>query len=385
MRASEPHVAARHARTGDTSNASAVLAQLPHGTRDWKQVLSCLITLHNRSHARRDKRISFKTMHERGSFFFRFFEELRAHTDFEHVDPRCLKPRHIQAMVDRWVARELSTGTIHNYISYLHTFALWIDKAGLVQPVGFYVGVNSQRARRSEVATRDKSWSGNGVDIESILARLRQRCPYVAIEIEFGRLFGMRAKETIMLRPHEAVALLPGKAQMAGDAAESIESGQTHYLLIRHGAKGGRPRDVLIESEAQWDLLRRAQALVGPDQPLARPGYTLKQNLQHYFDVLKAVGVTQRQLGVTGHGLRHERSGDAYEDVTGVPPPVRGGMDVDPALDRLARERVAALLGHGRRAIVSCYLGRSAPRQDGGSPPGPAADDRPADPTGAAS
>lgn len=248
-----------------------MLARLPYGTRDWKQVLSCLIKLHNGSHARRDKRISFKTMQERSGFLFRFFEEIRGHTAFENIDPRCLKPKHIQAMVDRWVERDLSTGTIHNYISYLHTFASWIDKAGLVQPVEFYVGANSARARRSEVARRDKSWSGNGVAFEPTLSLIRQRCPFVAIEIEFGRLFGLRAKEMIRLRPHEAVASLPAAAQPNGGGVELIEPAQAHYLLIRHGAKGGRKRDVRIDSAEQWDLLRRASGCRQNEYLLSRP------------------------------------------------------------------------------------------------------------------
>lgn len=363
MRESLPIIAARHTSVGDSLNASAMLARLPHGTRDWKQVLSCLIALHNQRHARRDKRISFKTMQERGGFLFRFFEELRAHTAFENVDPRCLKPKHIQAMVDRWVDRGLSAGTIHNYISYLHTFALWIDKAGLVLPVAFYVGARSSLGRRSEVAERDKSWSGNGVVFESTVALVRQRCPYVAIELEFGRLFGLRAKEMAMLRPHEAVRSLPPSAHETKAGEKPVDPPCEHHLLIRHGAKGGRKRDVLIESEAQWELLRRAQAMVSPGQPLARPGYTLKQNLQHYFDVLKAVGVSQAQLGVTGHGLRHERSAEAYTEVAGSLPPVRGGACGDRALDHRARDQVAAMLGHGRRAITNCYLGQPVTRR----------------------
>lgn len=378
MRASLTATAASHLSVGDPSHASTLLARLPHGTRDWKRVLSCLIALNNRHHARRDKRISFKTMEERAGFLYRFFGELRGQTEFENIDPRCLKPKHIQAMVERWVERDLSTGTIHNYISYLHTFALWIDKAGLVQPVEFYVGTNSGRARRSEVATRDKSWSGNGVDFEQTLNLIRGRCPYVAIEIEFGRLFGLRAKETIMLRPHEAVASMPASSPPDETGQRPVEPAQAHYLLIRHGAKGGRKRDVLIESATQWELVRRARAMVSPGHALARTGYTLKQNLQHYFDVLKAVGVTQAQLGVTGHGLRHERAGEDYQEMTGAPPPVRGGAKVDPALDRQARDRVAAMLGHGRRAITCCYLGKPTPgpaqvRAPASSPAPPAA------------
>jgi hypothetical protein len=73
--------------------------------------------------------------------------------------------------------------------------------------------------------------------------------------------------------------------------------------------------------------------------------------------VLATIGITKKKSGVTGHGLRHQRFNDKYEEVTGEPSAVRGGKRVDPEIDRAARDHIAQIAGHGRRQIVSAYCG----------------------------
>jgi len=51
---------------------------------------------------------------------------------------------------------------------------------------------------------------------------------------------------------------------------------------------------------------------------------------------------------------------DAYEDVAGVPSPVRGGGPVSPERDRAARMAVSKLAGHARARAADAYLGQSA-------------------------
>ena len=45
--------------------------------------------------------------------------------------------RHIEAMVARWLERGLATAPIHNYLSFLRTFAGWIGKVGMVREPEF--------------------------------------------------------------------------------------------------------------------------------------------------------------------------------------------------------------------------------------------------------
>ena len=68
-------------------------------------------------------------------------------------------------------------------------------------------------------------------------------------------------------------------------------------------------------------------------------------------------GITQRKLGVTAHGLRHEALIDEFVAQTGQQPPVRGGVEVPAAAEQLAVSRLA---GHARKRASSAYLGSSA-------------------------
>ena len=106
-------------------------------------------------------------MVDRARFLVAFWRELRRKTKFNAVDPRQLNGRHVECMVARWLDRRLATATIHNYLSFLRTYAGWIGKPGLVRPPAYYVGADSPHAHRSYVATEDHSWTASNVDIEA--------------------------------------------------------------------------------------------------------------------------------------------------------------------------------------------------------------------------
>jgi integrase len=341
---------------GTLRDPQVVLAQLPIGTRDWRRALKALIDLHNYKHATKNKGVSFKTMHERASFLFRFFDDLHKLTKYKTLDPRSLATKHIEAMVRLWIERDLATATIHTYLSFLRTFGDWIGKRGLVRPVEYYVGTDSPHARRKQAAREDRSWSARDVDFAEVLERLQTLCPYVALQAEFSREFCMRPRETRQLRPHEAV--LPREQATRRDPDDL--SGATHYLRIKDGTKGGRPRDVPIETEVQWELIRRAQAIVVSGQYLGRPGRSLEANKRHYYRIMERAGITRSKRGVTPHGLRHQGANDKYQEIARAPSPVRGGTGIARALDREARQRVARVLGHNRIQVTNCYLGSSA-------------------------
>jgi len=62
---------------------------------------------------------------------------------------------------------------------------------------------------------------------------------------------------------------------------------------------------------------------------VAEPGRTLKQNLNRFDYIMGCVGLTKDGLGVTSHGLRHQRLNDLFEEVAGVPSPVRQMSEAD--------------------------------------------------------
>lgn len=353
---------------GSPADPETILRTLPPGTSDWTRVLGAILRLHNHLHSSRAKGVSFKTMLDRQRFLHRFFHDLRHETQFRDADPRGLSSRHVEAMVARWLEQGLATASLHNYLSFLRTFAGWIGKPGMVREPAHYFGGQSPHARRVQVATNDKSWTAHGVDIRSRIAEVTAIDPWVGLQLELCAAFGMRPKEARHFRPHAAV--IPRELADPRDAA--VFPGQEAFVRLRHGTKGGRPRDVPIASEAQREVLARAAAAVAPGAYVGRPGRTAQQNRDRFYYVLRRCGITRAASGVVAHGLRHQHANDAYEAQAGQPSPVRGGAGRSPQ-DKTARERTARLLGHNRPQVVSCYLGTARPASARHEPDGPGA------------
>ena len=331
----------------------------------WKRILQDTISAHNDRHASKPKSVSFKTQTERACSLFRCFKDLHA-LGYKIRNPYCLGGRHIRALMDDWTSPQprardatLSPAMIQSELSHLRTFAAWIGKPGLVLPAEAYVA-DPALVRRHQAATKDQSWRGNDVDADRLIEQIAAHDPWVGAELRLARAFGLRVKETVMLRPRPAE--IP-----AGTAIGPSGWTGPHLELLR-GTKGGRLRLVPIDTPAKRAALDAAQALVNSDaQYLADPERTLVQNLNRLHNVMKKFGVTQKALGVTPHGLRHEYAGDRYEAVAGVSPPVRGGAPPDPATDQGARLHVVTELGHSRLQIASAYLG--SPRAESDPPP----------------
>jgi integrase len=326
----------------------------------WKRILQDTISAHNDRHASKPKSVSFKTQTERACSLFRCFKDLHA-LGYKIRNPYCLGGRHVRALMDDWTSPQprardatLSPAMIQSELSHLRTFATWIGKPGLVLPAEAYVA-NPALVRRHQAATRDQSWRGNDIDADRLIERIAAHDPWVGAELRLARAFGLRVKEAVMLQPRLA-ELDPEQASKA--------SGWTGaHLEVLRGTKGGRLREIPIDTPDKRAALDAAQALVRLDaQYLADPERTLVQNLNRLRNVMKKFGVTQKALGVTPHGLRHEYAGDRYEAVAGVSPPVRGGARPDRAIDQRARLHVAGELGHSRMQIAAAYLG--SPRAD---------------------
>jgi integrase len=355
-----------HMAYNPSSPPETVLKSLPMGTHDFLRVLGALLALNNHQHSTKNKSVSIKTMQDRSRFYFGFFRELRHKTRYSNLDPRQLANRHIQAMVDRWLERGLSTATIHNYLSFLRTFAEWIGKPGMVQAPIHYVGAESTHAHRKQVATHDHSWTAYGVDVEALIAEVALVDEWCALQLELCYRFAMRPKEARHLRPH--MAILPREAANPRDAAAFPEC--ETFLRISFGTKGGRPRDVPIVDDAQRELLDRVMAAVAPGAFVGRPGFTADQNRTRFYYVMRCCGIAKSMRGIVPHGLRHQRANDVYEAESGVPSPVRGGH-ADPDADESARHRVSHMLGHSRSKPASSYIGPKPRRRGKGGGAGP--------------
>jgi len=347
-----------------------ILARYQPGKAPPLKVLEVLIKLFNTQHTALEKTVSHKTRQERAQFLRRFFRDLKQKAGFKTVpDPRNLGQKHIHAMVQVWQQDHLAPATIQTYLSFLRGLAMWMGKHGFVRKPGHY-GLSLEEYQRHESAQHDKSWNAQGIDAEAVIAAVCQFDRHVGASLRLMSALGLRRKESVQFRPFQHVMPfsetgLPENQQQAD-----------RYAWVK--GKGGRVRWIPLDSPGQLAALEFAQGVVdGPDAHMGDPRRDLKRNLRRLDYVLEKFGITLRKRGATGHGLRHEVLNDAYEDITGVPSPVRGGGPVSPELDKAARLAVSQLAGHARARAAGAYLGQSVVMRSktAGRPPEPNGDD----------
>lgn len=304
-------------------------------SKSWKASLADVLHTHNRVRSGGSV-ASHLTQQKRGDVLFAGFTKLRE-LGYRLEDVRQFKGRHMQALSEAWVKEGLRAATLQNYISTFRTFAGWIGKAGMVLRTENYVG--PEKARRTSINREDKSWSAKGVDPAAKIEQVHTIDLRVAIQLELQQVFKLRPSEAMQLRPHLA--------------------DRGHYLAINWGTKGGRSRVVDIATLEQRDVLNRAKTFATtPIASMCDPALTLKQAKGHYYRVMAKCGVTKVAAKITSYGLRHAGANDRYRELTGQDSPVRGGHEVDPELDRHARQVIAEELGHSRSHITTNYLGR---------------------------
>jgi len=356
-------VYARRSPAGSPKNPQNVLDTEPNGTRDWKRVLHCVLAIHNPEHSKLLKTVSQKTMLDRERFYFKFWDDLRFNTTFKDADPRVLTNRQVQAVANLWAERKLSVATVHNYLSFLRTYAAWIGRPGMVRDVATYFGADSHYVHRERTAKVDRSWIARCVEVEAKIREVTAYDPWVGMQLELCYRFGLRAKEARHFRPH--VAVISRELANPRDAQHFPDCKQ--FLRVRYGTKGGRPRDIPVQTPEQQELIERALQSVAPGHYVGAPGRTAVQNANRFYNVLRRFEITKAALGVTAHGLRHQHANDRYEELAGEPSPVRGGAGAGDA-DGAARMAVSSELGHGRVAITDAYLGKSLAQPRAKSP-----------------
>ena len=337
-----------------------ILARYQPGKTPPLKVLEVLIELFNTQHTSLEKTVSHKTRQERAQFLRRFFRDLKLKAKFKTVpDPRNLGQKHLHAMVQIWQQEHLAPATIQTYLSFLRGLAMWLGKHGFVRKPNQY-GLSLKEYQRHEYAQRDKSWSAQGIDADAVLAEVHKFDVHVGASLRLMQAMGLRRKESVQFRPFEHVMPF----SQTGLPLDQQQADQ--YAWVK--GKGGRVRWIALDNLERLAALEFAQSVVvSRDAHMGDPTKTLKRNLRRLDYTLKKFGITLRQHGATGHGLRHEVLNDAYEEITGVPSPVRGGTMVDPAVDRAARRAVARLAGHARIRSAGAYCGAILRR--------PAADD----------
>ena len=252
------------------------------------------------------------------------------------VDVKNLRPAHFRRLAGAMVERDYSAATMQKYFTHLARLCDWIGKPGMI---------GDPRQYFPDPKVYERHYAAPIVlpvpvlDVDAVLAAVYARDKRSGIWLEFCHLYGMRVTEALLFRPLER------------DTSESI------YF---RGAKGRRFRTVPIENDAQRDLLSRAKAMTpNKSASLIPRNQTLKQAKYRFRNVMRAVGLTRKDLGATPHTLRHGYARRLYKELVGQPCPAEGGTGegLSRQEDKEARLLIAERLGHSRESITCAYLG----------------------------
>src|SRR5439155_18715762 len=149
-----------------------------------------------------------------------------------HMNAHSLKPKHVEKLVERWLAERLSPGTIKNRMSALRWWVQKIGKENIIArsnaaydiPDRTYV-TNVSKARELAIAAIE------GIRTESI-----------KISLKLQAAFGLRREESIKIVP---------KMADRGD----------RLVLKDSWTKGGRTREIPIGTPDQRQLVEDAKAV----------------------------------------------------------------------------------------------------------------------------
>jgi len=247
---------------------------------------------------------------------------------FRRMQPRSLKPKHIDALVTHWQEQGISIGTLKNRLSALRWWAKKVNKPSIIAKDNDVYGIGM----RTGVVKESKALKLD----ENKLSRISDQ--HVRLSIRLQSAFGLRREESIKFSPSYAVQ-------------------DDHIKLKPSWTKGGRVRTVPIRNDEQRQLLDEVKAFAkGGSLIPAQLNYV--QQLNRYQRQLRNVGFSKL------HGLRHAYAQQRYFELTGWQAPVAGGptsKQLTPEQrgpDYDARVIVSHELGHSRVEIAVVYLGR---------------------------
>ena len=247
---------------------------------------------------------------------------------YRHMAAASLKPKHVERLVERWQAEGLAVGTIKNRMAELRWWAEKIGKQNVIARDNDHYGIG----KRQYVTNVSKARELSGSELSRITD------PFTAMSLRLQAAFGLRRGESIKIRP------------------EWADRGN-HLALMDTWTKGGRAREIPIRNDEQRQVLDEAKALAGRGSLIPADRSYVEQ-LRRFEHQCAAAGVHRI------HGHRHQYAQVRYRELTGWAAPAAGGprskdMTADQrAVDREARLKISAELGHEREQITVVYLGR---------------------------
>jgi hypothetical protein len=246
---------------------------------------------------------------------------------FRRMQPRSLKPKHVDALVSLWKGQGIRVGTLKNRLSALRWWAKKVNKPSIITKDNSVYAIG----KRKQVSERSKAIEINQDKF------LRISDPYVRLSIRLQAAFGLRREESIKFSPGYA-------------------NQDDHIQLKASWTKGGRARTVPIRNDEQRKLLEEIKVFA-KGGALIPPTLNYVEHLHRYERQLRNAGMKKL------HGLRHAYAQQRYQEMTGWKAPVAGGpaaksLNEDQrALDLKARAVISKELGHNRVSVSAVYLG----------------------------
>jgi integrase len=247
---------------------------------------------------------------------------------FRRMQPKSLKPKHVDALLAHWQDQGISVGTLKNRLSALRWWAKKVNKPSIIARDNSVYGIG----KRQYVAKESKAQELDDKKLSLVSD------PFVNLSIRLQAAFGLRREEAIKFKPNYAVQ-------------------DDHIKLKSSWTKGGRARTVPITNAEQRRLLEDIKALAGGGA-LIPPHLNYVKQLHRYEKQSAKAGLSHL------HGLRHGYAQRRYFELTERVCPVAGGLpskELNPeqrALDQKARVAISSELGHAREDITAVYLGR---------------------------
>jgi len=246
---------------------------------------------------------------------------------YRHLHSHGLKPKHIEALVKRWLGEEIATGTIKNRMAALRWWARKVNRQNVVARSNDFYGIPN----RQFVTDVSKARTVTSPELEKV------RDLHVRMSLELQQAFGLRREEAIKFIPEYADR---------GD----------HIVLKETWTKGRKARVIPVRTAQQRAILDRARKLAGKGSliPAAR---NYVQQLRIYEGHTLRAGLSRM------HGLRHAYAQQRYEELTGWKCSAAGGpatktlMSEQRCADHQARQVISQELGHERAQIVAVYCG----------------------------
>ncbi|HEX2652872.1 MAG TPA: phage integrase N-terminal domain-containing protein [Xanthobacteraceae bacterium] len=276
---------------------------------------------------RRNRDGSKATQAGRLQMLRQFADELKA-SGYGRMGVRSLKPKHVEALAQRWQAEGLVAGTRKNRMAVLRWWAEKIDKPAVIARDNMVYGIEA----REFVAKGSKAIQATREALDRI------EDPHILLALRLQAAFGLRREEALKFQ------------------AAYADQGD-HIRLRGSWCKGGRPRTIPVLTPRQRALLREVRRVAG-DGALIPAWLRYVDQLQRFKFATSKAGISKT------HGLRHHYAQWRYRNLTGWNAPAAGGPNLrqlapeQRVVDRRVRLQISAELGHGREQITTVYLGR---------------------------